>query len=65
MDSNEYITIATTRPETMLGDTAVAVNPKDKDIKNMLIKLLQFQLLVEKLKLSKMIMQIQNKELVH
>ena len=29
-DSNEHITIATTRPETMLGDTAVAVNPKDK-----------------------------------
>jgi valyl-tRNA synthetase len=25
-----YIKIATTRPETMLGDTAVAVNPKDK-----------------------------------
>ena len=28
-DENEFITIATTRPETMLGDTAVAVNPKD------------------------------------
>jgi valyl-tRNA synthetase len=28
--SDEYITVATTRPETMLGDTAVAVNPKDK-----------------------------------
>ncbi len=28
--TEEYITIATTRPETMLGDTAVAVNPKDK-----------------------------------
>ncbi len=26
----EYIVVATTRPETMLGDTAVAVNPKDK-----------------------------------
>jgi len=26
---NDQITIATTRPETMLGDTAVAVNPKD------------------------------------
>ena len=26
---NNFITIATTRPETMLGDTAVAVNPKD------------------------------------
>jgi len=28
--SDEYITVATTRPETMLGDTGVAVNPKDK-----------------------------------
>jgi valyl-tRNA synthetase len=27
--SKEFITVATTRPETMLGDTAVAVNPKD------------------------------------
>ena len=27
---NEYITVATTRPETMLGDTAVAVNAKDE-----------------------------------
>ncbi|MFC1687690.1 valine--tRNA ligase [Patescibacteria group bacterium] len=30
MGSTKYITVATTRPETMLGDTAVAVNPKDK-----------------------------------
>ena len=29
-DSNEFVTVATSRPETMLGDTAVAVNPKDK-----------------------------------
>ncbi len=28
-NSSEYIIVATTRPETMLGDTAVAVNPKD------------------------------------
>jgi len=28
-DSSEFLTIATTRPETMLGDTAVAVNPDD------------------------------------
>jgi len=27
---NEHIIVATTRPETMLGDTAVAVNPKDE-----------------------------------
>ena len=30
------ITVATTRPETMLGDTAVAVNPKDKRYKNII-----------------------------
>ncbi|MFC2093899.1 valine--tRNA ligase, partial [Bacteroidota bacterium] len=29
-NSEDYITIATTRPETMLGDTAIAVNSKDK-----------------------------------
>ncbi len=29
-DSDEYIVVATTRPETMLGDTAVAVNPSDE-----------------------------------
>ena len=28
-DSDKYVVVATTRPETMLGDTAVAVNPKD------------------------------------
>ena len=29
-DSEEYVTVATTRPETMLGDTAVAVHPEDE-----------------------------------
>ncbi|UCF00093.1 MAG: valine--tRNA ligase [Planctomycetota bacterium] len=29
----EYVTVATTRPETMLGDTAVAMNPKDNRAK--------------------------------
>jgi valyl-tRNA synthetase len=28
--SSEFITVATTRPETMLGDSAIAVNPKDE-----------------------------------
>jgi len=32
----KYITVATTRPETMLGDTAVAVNPKDERYKNLI-----------------------------
>ncbi|XOU94251.1 MAG: valine--tRNA ligase [Candidatus Kerfeldbacteria bacterium] len=34
--STKYITVATTRPETMLGDTAVAVNPDDKRYKKYL-----------------------------
>lgn len=29
-NDNEFITVATTRPETILGDTAVAVNPNDE-----------------------------------
>ncbi|MDF2985200.1 MAG: valyl-tRNA synthetase [Eubacterium sp.] len=29
-DSDEFVIVATTRPETMLGDTAVAVNPEDE-----------------------------------
>ena len=33
--SKELITIATTRPETMMGDTAIAVNPKDKRFKEL------------------------------
>lgn len=33
-DHSGYITVATTRPETMLGDTAVCVNPKDDRYKN-------------------------------
>jgi len=33
-----FITIATTRPETMLGDTAVAVNPDDERYKNFIGK---------------------------
>jgi len=35
---NNFITIATTRPETMLGDTAVAVNPKDDRYKMLIGK---------------------------
>ena len=35
---NRYITVATTRPETMLGDTAVAVNPDDDRYKDLIGK---------------------------
>jgi len=37
-DSNQYLTVATTRPETMLGDTGIAVNPNDKRYKKMIGK---------------------------
>ena len=36
--ADKYITVATTRPETILGDTAVAVNPKDKRYKDLVGK---------------------------
>ncbi|MBZ4644674.1 MAG: valine--tRNA ligase [Clostridia bacterium] len=39
-DSDEFITIATTRPETMLGDTAVAVHPEDERYKHLIGKTL-------------------------
>ena len=37
-NTNQKITIATTRPETMMGDTAVAVNPKDERYINLVGK---------------------------
>jgi valyl-tRNA synthetase len=39
-DGSGSITVATTRPETMLGDTAVAVHPEDKRYKDMIGKML-------------------------
>ncbi|WP_213652724.1 valine--tRNA ligase [Paenibacillus sp. J23TS9] len=39
-DGSGHITVATTRPETMLGDSAVAVHPKDERYKDMIGKML-------------------------
>ncbi|MBY0014732.1 valine--tRNA ligase [Paenibacillus typhae] len=39
-DGSGHITVATTRPETMLGDTAVAVHPKDERYKDLIGKTL-------------------------
>jgi valyl-tRNA synthetase len=36
--SNEFVIVATTRPETMLGDTGVAVNPNDERYKHLIGK---------------------------
>ena len=43
-DGSGYVVIATTRPETMLGDTAVAVNPKDERYKGVIGKMLKLPL---------------------
>jgi len=43
-DSNDYVIIATTRPETMLGDTAIAVNPEDERYKNLVGKFVRLPL---------------------
>jgi len=37
-ENKGFVTVATTRPETFLGDTAVAVNPEDKRYKNLIGK---------------------------
>ncbi|MBQ2932468.1 MAG: valine--tRNA ligase [Clostridia bacterium] len=38
--TDEYVVIATTRPETLFGDTAVAVNPEDERYKDLVGKML-------------------------
>ncbi len=50
-ETNEFITIATTRPETMLGDTAVAVNAKDKRYKKFVGKNVILPLVGRKIKI--------------
>ncbi|MEP0986991.1 valine--tRNA ligase [Ekhidna sp.] len=37
-DSDEFVTIATQRPETIMGDTGIAVNPKDERFKHLIGK---------------------------
>ncbi len=41
---NKFITVATTRPETMLGDAAVAVNPNDERYTNLIGKMVNLPL---------------------
>ncbi len=43
-EEGRYVEIATTRPETLLGDTAVAVNPDDERYQNIIGKMLQLPL---------------------
>ena len=43
-EGTEYVVVATTRPETMLGDTGVAVNPKDERYKHLVGKTIRLPL---------------------
>jgi valyl-tRNA synthetase len=50
-NKDKYIVVATTRPETMLGDTAVAVHPDDKRYKNMIGKTLILPIIKREIKI--------------
>ena len=50
-DSKEVITVATTRPETMLGDTAVAVHPEDKRYRHLVGKSAILPIVEKKIKI--------------
>tara|TARA_Y100001970_G_scaffold246420_1_gene314325 strand:+ start:39 stop:2672 length:2634 start_codon:yes stop_codon:yes gene_type:complete len=50
-NSSEFVTIATTRPETMLGDTAIAVNPKDDRYKSIVGKFAILPIVERKIKI--------------
>ena len=50
-NSDEQITIATTRPETMMGDAAIAVNPKDVRFKNLVGKFAIIPIVNRKIKI--------------
>lgn len=43
-EEGRYVEIATTRPETLLGDTAVAVNPEDERYQDLIGKMLELPL---------------------
>ena len=43
-DDHAFVVVATTRPETMLGDTAVAVHPEDERYKNLVGKIVMLPL---------------------
>ena len=43
-EQRKFLTVATTRPETMLGDTAVAVNPNDERFKDLIGKTIELPL---------------------
>ncbi len=50
-ETNQFIAIATTRPETMLADTAIAVNPKDKRYNTLVGKFVKIPISGRKIKI--------------
>lgn len=50
-DSKEFVIVATTRPETMLGDTAVAVHPMDERYKHLIGKTIILPLMLREIKI--------------
>jgi valyl-tRNA synthetase len=50
-NASEFVTVATTRPETMLGDSAVAINPKDRRYKKFIGKTLILPLIGREIKI--------------
>ena len=51
IDDGEYLTISTTRPETLLGDTAVAVNPNDDRYRELIGKDVKVPIVNRKVKI--------------
>jgi len=52
-DTEDFITIATTRPETMFGDTAIAVNPKDDRFNKLVGKFVTIPIVERKIRIIK------------
>ena len=50
-NKNDFITIATTRPETIFADTAIAVNPKDKRYKKLINKYVKIPIIDKQIKI--------------
>ncbi len=61
-EEGKFVEIATTRPETLLGDTAVAVNPDDDRYKDIVGKMLKLPSQTERSRLLPMSMLTRNSE---
>ena len=50
-DSSEFITVATTRPETIFGDVAIAIHPKNKKLKKFIGEFAEIPVIEKKIKI--------------